>query len=151
MRNLPAGRVPRPVVAPRNEPVEWTSAVRGFELPFLSIVILVFQICCVLDVARTDTDAVRILPRPVWLVAIILLPVIGGLGWLLVGRPGSGTVTVTSPPPALPRQDSARLNHPSRGRRERSRPQAPRGPDDDPEFLSELEERLRRRDEPDER
>lgn len=71
----------------------------------LVIVALVFTVVAVEDCAFTERFRVRALPKPLWLVLIVLLPVIGGLLWFLIGR-----VPV----------------HSSRGRR--------LPPDDDPDF-----------------
>jgi hypothetical protein len=110
----------------------------------MSIVALVFLVYCVLDVARSDAAAVRHLPKTLWVIAIVLLPFIGGFAWLLVGRPGAGGGGAV--PPARPSgRDRARTSHPSSGDRPRPRPGTPPGPDDDPEFLSRLDERIRRR------
>ncbi len=54
-------------------------------LPFL--VQLVMLVYCLIDCVQTDRDAVRNLPRAVWVVAIIALPLLGGIAWLVWGRP----------------------------------------------------------------
>ncbi|MCW5954031.1 MAG: PLDc N-terminal domain-containing protein, partial [Propionibacteriaceae bacterium] len=54
---------------------------------------------------------VRLMPRWLWAVAIILLPGAGAIAWLLFGRP---------------------TRTPSK------RPRPPRAPDDDPDFLRNL-------------
>jgi len=68
-----------------------------------------------LDLAQTPRGRVRLLPKPGWVALVLLLPFVGGLAWLLLGRAG-----------------------PDEGRRpvDRSVP-----PDDDPEFLRRLGER----------
>ena len=78
---------------------------------------LVLFIYALLDVLRTPTEAVRTLPKPVWLLAI-LPPIFGPIAWLLVGRPR--------------REDLG-------GVRPIAAPPVP--PDDDPEFLRELRRR----------
>ena len=69
---------------------------------------LAFAVYAVVDCALTERARVRGLPRWAWLVLILVLPVLGGVLWFLIGN----------------------------GRVERGRP-APRiiGPDDDPDFL----------------
>ena len=57
------------------------------------------------DCALTERGSIRALPRPPWIVVILVLPVVGPLLWYLLGR-GTGVVL---------------------GR--------PAGPDDDPAFL----------------
>ena len=81
-----------------------------------------------IDCARTDERRIPPgLPKPVWLLLIALVPVIGAVAWLLISRlPSDGT--------------------------SRRRQQRPLAPEDDPEFLANLDwearkahhERLRR-------
>ena len=82
---------------------------------------------------------VRTLPRPAWLL-VILLPLVGPLLWLLAGRPQQrarhsrapravGRPTFDDAPP-LP--DDAARGYPI-------------GPDDDPEFMAQLRREQERR------
>ena len=92
----------------------------------LVLVELVLLVYCVLSIITTPPAAVRNLPKVVWLVLVILLPLVGGIAWLVAGRPVAG-----------------RADLPRRGRRA-----APVAPDDDEAFLRGLRERadLQRRD-----
>lgn len=54
------------------------------------IVALVFTIYAVVDCALTERYRVRGLPKPLWVVLVLVLPVIGGLLWFLIGRGPSG-------------------------------------------------------------
>ncbi|KQX61616.1 PLD nuclease N-terminal domain-containing protein [Angustibacter sp. Root456] len=83
-------------------------------LPF--IVELVLVVYCLIDLWQADRERVRLLPKPVWVLLILVIPLIGGVAWLLAGRPE-----------AMGRDGAGR-----RG------PQPPRGPDDDPDFLRGL-------------
>ncbi|MFM8772615.1 MAG: PLDc N-terminal domain-containing protein [Actinomycetota bacterium] len=79
-----------------------------------------------IDVIRTPASSTRTLPKYVWLLIVLLLPLLGGVIWLLAGRP--------------------KPDRPRRGRRRRG----PVAPDDDPAFLRQLDddawsERMRRR------
>lgn len=74
---------------------------------------------CLFDVRSTAPHLVRGLPRPAWFL-VVLVPVVGPLAWLVAGRP----------------------NRPRRGP---TRPRSVTGPDDDPDFLWEIEKRRRRR------
>lgn len=79
-----------------------------------------FALYCIIDLVRSSDDEVRGLPRLVWLLLMIVLPVLGGIAWLVAGRPRS-----SRPPgrgPLRPRPSSA-----------------VRGPDDDPDFLRSLD------------
>lgn len=70
---------------------------------------------CLIDCLQSRVEAVRSLPKLVWVVVIALVPLFGSVGWLIAGRPGG------APRP--------RVQGPA-GR--------PQGPDDDPEFLRRL-------------
>ena len=69
---------------------------------------LAFAVYAIVDCALTERARVRGLPRWAWIVMILVLPVLGGALWFLVGN----------------------------GRAERTRQSpGPIGPDDDPDFL----------------
>lgn len=78
------------------------------------ILAVAFYIYCIIDVLRTRRDEARTLPKWLWLVLVIVVPVLGGLLWLALGR--------------LWRAPGSR-----RGRR-----RGPTAPDDDPNFLKQL-------------
>lgn len=88
----------------------------------LGVAALVFCIYSVADCALFDRSRVRGLPKPVWVLVVILFPIIGGILWFLVGR----------------------------GRRKADLARRVTAPDDDPAFLGKLrldhdqEERIRR-------
>lgn len=82
---------------------------------FIAIVVFA-TIYALVDCVQTDRRQVRVMPKPVWLLAV-LVPVAGPLAWFLAGR-------ATAP------------GGPSRG--SGGRPTGPRGPDDDPDFLRRL-------------
>ena len=98
-----------------------------FGTGLMGLALLGLFVYCLLDVIATDDALVRNLPKLVWVLVIIFVPLAGPLAWLLLGRP---------------EQAGAR---PGDTRRRPS--MRPRGPDDSPEFLSSLgsdAERLRR-------
>ncbi|MDO5711635.1 MAG: PLD nuclease N-terminal domain-containing protein [Micrococcales bacterium] len=80
----------------------------------LAVLVLGFTIYTLVDCVQTPDDQVRGLPKILWVAVILLFPLAGGTAWYMGGRPTL---------PSLPQ-----------GRR----PQGPRGPDDDPEFLRRL-------------
>jgi hypothetical protein len=96
---------------------------------FLVIIELVLLVYCLVDCIQTDSADVRTLPKPVWVLLIIVLPLFGGVGWLLAGKPESGA----SPSSRVPWPATRTSRFP-----DRERPQAPKGPDDDPDFLRTL-------------
>jgi hypothetical protein len=78
---------------------------------------------CLIDAIQADESQIRNLPKVVWLLLILLVPVVGGIAWLAVGRP----VTYRRPV-AWPTTSTA-------GFPEYERPGG-RAPDDDAEFLA---------------
>jgi hypothetical protein len=86
---------------------------------------VVLAIYCLVQLAQARSDLVRTLPRWAWALLIVLLPLLGSVAWLFVGRP----------------QGPPRPNPPRRGR--------PVAPDDDPDFLRGLRPK-RPYDKPDE-
>lgn len=78
------------------------------------LLVLGFTIFTVVDIALIDRSRVRALPKPVWILLAIVLPVVGGVLWLAVGRVRAGDVA----------------GGPAR--------RIPVAPDDDPEFLRRL-------------
>ena len=91
-------------------------------VPLIAAGMLIFA---VIDLIRIENERVRALPKPAWVVIVVVLPIIGPLLWFLLGRERYGQVR-------------------SGGR------SGPVAPDDDPAFLSRLgrdkeqEERIRR-------
>ena len=53
----------------------------------VALVLLLFWIWALLDCISTDSALCRNLPKGVWLIVVLLLPDIGSLAWLLLGRP----------------------------------------------------------------
>lgn len=95
-----------------------------------------FWLFCVLDVVMADAMLVRNLPKLAWLLLVVLVPTVGGIAWLVAGRPAHARF--------VPGSTERRPSSSSPRRVDDGR--AARGPDDDPEFLRRLDERLRRRD-----
>ena len=82
----------------------------------LSIALTVFALA---DCVQTEDDKIRGLPKWAWIVLIVLIPWVGPITWLFVGKErnlGGG-------PP---------------------RRQGPLAPDEDPDFLRRLDEDIRR-------
>ncbi|MEX1209285.1 MAG: PLD nuclease N-terminal domain-containing protein [Candidatus Nanopelagicales bacterium] len=89
---------------------------------------LAMYIWFVIDVIRTPSSSMRTLPKFVWLLIVVLIPLIGGILWYLGGRPR---------------------------RERRGKRRGPTAPDDDPTFLRHIgdnawsQKMKRRRDETD--
>lgn len=45
-----------------------------------------FTVYALVDAAMTPVERARALNKPVWIVLIVLLPVIGGIMWLTIGK-----------------------------------------------------------------
>jgi hypothetical protein len=94
---------------------------------------LVLLVYCVLNVITTPEDQVRNLPKLLWLVLVIVLPLVGGIAWLVAGRPVGGAKR----PGGLPYKGNTgrfpEYDRPGRA--------VPQNPDDDEAFLRNLRER----------
>jgi len=97
-------------------------------LVIIGVAVVALTIFALVDLFVTNTNRLRAFPKPVWIGLIVVLPVIGPVLWLTIGKNRPGRATT------------------------------PRAPDDDPGFLGtlgesaderikRLEEELRRLDE----
>ena len=128
----------------------------------VTLVILGVWIYTIMDVVGTPADEVRTLSKLAWVAVLLLAGIVGSAAWFLLGRPRA----LDRYGPAGP----AGSGHPAFGGRRRGgaaddatggtgragavprartrRRAGPIGPDDDPEFLRELSDRLRGDGEP---
>ncbi|PPK93536.1 phospholipase D-like protein [Kineococcus xinjiangensis] len=83
----------------------------------------VLVVYCLVHCIQAPDDRVRHLPKWAWILLIIFAYIVGPLAYLIAGRP-------------LPQRGAG----PGRGGLKR----APRGPDDDPDFLRNLEQQRRK-------
>jgi len=81
--------------------------------PLAVLVAAGLLVYCLIDCMQADEHRVRHLPRLLWMVLIVVVPVVGPVAWLLVGRP------VWQAPWS-------------------ARPNRPAAPDDDLEFLASI-------------
>lgn len=88
---------------------------------FLALVALAVTIYALIECVRTRPNDVRSLPKAGWVAAIVLLPLIGAGLWFWLGRPKD----ISDARPAPTRRG------------------ATGAPDDDPEFLRNLERQRR--------
>lgn len=84
-------------------------------------VLLIFTVFVTVFAASADRNRVRLLPKFAWVLLCLFVTPVGGILYLTLGRPNGGE-----------------------GQRQT---RATRAPDDDPQFLRDLSERLRRDDE----
>jgi hypothetical protein len=89
----------------------------------VGLVSLGLLVYCLFDVLTTPSSAIRTLPKPLWLF-VVLPPVFGPAAWFLAGRPRAGSAT-RQLPTVLPPEPTGPV----------------RAPDDDPDFLRELQRR----------
>lgn len=87
-------------------------------MPFLfSLLVLGLMVFALVDIIRRDDSEVRHLPRVVWVVIVIILPLIGSALWFALGRtypeggprmprPAPRATTQTAPAPPAPSRDT---------------------------------------------
>lgn len=105
-------------------------------LPY--VVPVALALYALIDLARSEPGERADLTTPGWVVAILVLPVVGPLAWVVVSRlrRASAASGGTSGPAA---------RRPAGPGAPRRRP-GPLAPDDDPDFLWRLEQEQRRRE-----
>jgi hypothetical protein len=86
-------------------------------VPLIAVAALIFAL---IDVVRIENARVRALPKALWVVIVVILPVIGPALWFIFGRARYGQVRAVS--------------------------RGPIAPDDDPEFLGTLGRDLEQED-----
>lgn len=52
-----------------------------------AFVIAALVVYALVDVAITPADRIRSLPKPVWLLAIVVFPLVGAVLWFILGKP----------------------------------------------------------------
>lgn len=53
----------------------------------VAVLLLLLWLYCIIDVITTDQAACRNLPKLLWLLIVLLVPDVGSVLWLLLGRP----------------------------------------------------------------
>jgi hypothetical protein len=109
---------------------------------------------CVIDVVTSPAWAIRTLSKPTWLLVMIVFSVFGCTAWLIAGRPRRMPLVRRAPSVGISPAEAFR-RHPAgramgfdldtvqqRDVARGPRPARPLGPDDDLEFLQELERRI---------
>jgi hypothetical protein len=112
---------------------------------------------CMIDVATSPPWAIRTLSRRTWLAILVVFSVFGCLAWLIAGRPRrmplrprrAAAGLGIGPAEAFRRHPAGRAmgldlgDEPDREYSGGLWPPRPLGPDDDPDFLLEIERRIR--------
>jgi hypothetical protein len=120
------------------------------------LVELCLLVYCVLNIVTTPESEIRNLPKLVWLILVVVLPLVGGIAWLVGGRPmaaqrpgGLPYKGNTGRFPEYERPGRAVAQNPDddeaflRGLRERAEEQRRRAADAKSEAESEAEDRKR--------
>ncbi|MFZ2526623.1 MAG: PLD nuclease N-terminal domain-containing protein [Rhodococcus sp. (in: high G+C Gram-positive bacteria)] len=78
-------------------------------MPYIGLIVMVVWVGALIDVICADEHRVRNLPKTLWLIIVITLPMVGSVLWLLVGRPEGEIWTrpgwSRSPAPGFPGYD----------------------------------------------
>ena len=94
----------------------------------LGIALLFLWIFCIFDVISSEPELVRNLPKLVWLLIVIIVPDVGSIAWLILGRPRGAALA-----------PGATWSRPPRAQRT----PGPVGPEDSPHFLKSIDEQRR--------
>ena len=86
---------------------------------------LVLAVLALISCLSAEEEDIRALPRLVWVLVILLIPILGPVAWFLAGRPRAAAAGARPWRPGGTQPDTSR-----------SRPVAP---DDNPEFLKSLD------------
>lgn len=98
-----------------------------------SLLTLGLAVYCALNVITTPESAVRNLPKLLWLALVVLFPVVGGIAWLVAGRPERAA--------SRPYQGSHGGNPGVPAEYDRPGRATASSPEDDAAFLQQLRER----------
>ncbi len=105
-------------------------------MPYLGLLVMLLWVFCLIDVITADDGGVRFLPKIVWLLLVVFLPLAGSLAWLFAGRPIGGGIWGGSGDGNRRVSNSAFPEYETRPGR-----QAAQNPDADAEFLRQCRER----------
>jgi hypothetical protein len=78
----------------------------------VGVLLLALWIWAILDVIATENELCRSLPKGVWLILVLILPDIGSIAWVLLGRPEKGSWRPGSTDYSQPRRPIAYEDQP---------------------------------------
>ncbi|MFT3660915.1 MAG: PLD nuclease N-terminal domain-containing protein [Gordonia sp. (in: high G+C Gram-positive bacteria)] len=81
-------------------------------MPYLGLIVLLVWIVALIDLITADEHRVRHLPKLVWLLIVIIIPLAGSIIWFLVGRPERIAATPAPRPTGLPEHQNPRYQNP---------------------------------------
>jgi hypothetical protein len=76
------------------------------------LLLLVLWVWAILDVIATEAELCRNLPKGVWLILVLIIPDIGSIAWVLLGRPEKGSWRPGSTDYSAPRRPIAYEDQP---------------------------------------
>ena len=107
----------------------------------IALIVLVFALTlyALLDCARTPEESMPArMPKFLWIILVVLFPTIGPIAWIIVSRVKAAEERCGFVEPTVwSSKEGTTFRRPERAR--------PMAPDDDPEFLRDLEQDIRRR------
>lgn len=68
----------------------------------LPLLVLVVMVVAIVDIVTRDEGMIRYMPKVVWLLLVILLPLIGSVLWFVLGREWPARPAPRRPPPFAP-------------------------------------------------
>lgn len=71
-------------------------------MPYLGILVLLVWIVALIDLITADEHRIRHLPKLVWLLIVLLLPLVGSIIWFAAGRPERATAAAPPRPTGMP-------------------------------------------------
>ena len=74
----------------------------------MSVVTFALWVYCLVGVIGTAADRVRNLPKPAWVLLVLLFPLVGSIAWLVAGRPADKARRATAAPMTRPERDRPR-------------------------------------------
>jgi hypothetical protein len=112
----------------------------------LILVVVGLMAYALTDVWGADEDERGGLPRWLWVLLIVLLPLLGAISWIVVRAAARRSGAGPSAPGSGPSGGDRPTRPPRSPRPGPRRPAGPVAPDDDPEFLWRLEQEKRKRE-----
>ncbi|SNT25315.1 PLDc N-terminal domain-containing protein [Rhodococcoides kyotonense] len=61
-------------------------------MPYLGLIIMILWVFCLIDVVTADEGGIRYLPKTMWLLFVVFVPLAGSIVWLVAGRPIGGGI-----------------------------------------------------------
>jgi len=113
-----------------------------------------FWLYCLTDAVLTPARDCPGLSKRAWVAVIVVTFIGGAFAWLIARRPARDSARLVTPVPRWSERqaesrrwtgaDDAAARHPAGRGKVTDHPAAPKGPDDDPEFLRALGQTIRR-------